>query len=268
MAWSRTGRGITRQTTTARASSRFAADFGCEGHEFDACYRSRHPPWQSTRRASSIVVSRSLSPPEQFEGRPAAATMDVFAATVPFALTALAPNDERLDPVCPRPTAVPPSQVETETPEQVLDRWDRSVRSPTATAFADTYPEKAYVHGFYSVRDTEARARGAWAERVRRRGWFRRGPRTRTEEIASQLSGSARLGCFDSSAPNATVLRFAAPAEWLNPLTHPAVPCPRIRGPYFWRMKRTPMGWRICHESWEQQDAICASCPQASPCRR
>jgi len=133
--------------------------------------------------------------------------------------------------ITPRPTAVPPSQVETETPEQVLDRWDRSVQSATATAFADTYPEKAYVHGFYSVRDTEARARGAWAERVRRGGWFRRGTRTRTEEIASQISGSARLGCFDSSAPNATVLRFAASAEWLNPLTHPAVPCPRIRCP-------------------------------------
>jgi superfamily II DNA or RNA helicase/5-methylcytosine-specific restriction endonuclease McrA len=63
--------------------------------DFGVAALTEHTP--STR---SIVVSQGYSPPEQFEGRKAAPTMDVysFAASLLFALTGLAPNHEAFDP--------------------------------------------------------------------------------------------------------------------------------------------------------------------------
>ncbi|MFO0560263.1 MAG: DEAD/DEAH box helicase family protein [Polyangiales bacterium] len=63
--------------------------------DFGVAALTEHTP--STR---SIVVSHGYSPPEQFEGRRAAPTMDVysFAASLLFALTGRAPNHALFDP--------------------------------------------------------------------------------------------------------------------------------------------------------------------------
>ncbi|MBL8683600.1 MAG: hypothetical protein JNK05_30800 [Myxococcales bacterium] len=191
---------------------------------------------------AGVVVGASVTKPSEERAR--SARRDTESPTVPRTARTLS----------------------AETPEQVLDRWDEGVRSGGPAALADTYVDGAYVHGFLSRRDTDERARGAWAERTRQGGWFRRGPRRRTAESQRDLRGYARASCRDEANPAAPVLRFVADAEWLNPITHSAVPCQTIRGPYFWRMKQTPAGWRICHESWEMQSAICASCPHAPAC--
>ena len=49
---------------------------------------------------------------------------------------------------------------------------------------------------------------------------------------------------------------------------HSSIGCPRLEGRYLLRLRRTPEGLRICHESWSLAEGICTSCPTAPVCAR
>jgi len=56
--------------------------------------------------------------------------------------------------------------------------------------------------------------------------------------------------------------------EEKNPDRTPDIGCPRLEGRYLLRLRATPSGLRICHETWSVDEGICASCPSAPLCQR
>ena len=41
-----------------------------------------------------------------------------------------------------------------------------------------------------------------------------------------------------------------------------------LAGRYLLRLRATPAGLRVCHETWSVEEGICASCPTAPLCQR
>jgi hypothetical protein len=72
--------------------------------------------------------------------------------------------------------------------------------------------------------------------------------------------------CREVPAARGAVLKVRAWAVEVRPDRHPSIGCPRLEGRYLLRLRDTPAGWRVCHESWSVQDGICASCPTAAVC--
>lgn len=73
-----------------------------------------------------------------------------------------------------------------------------------------------------------------------------------------------------SALPGATgdVIKVRAWADEYRGDRSAAIGCPRLVGRYLVRLRRTPQGLRICHESWSMAEGICASCPTAQVCAR
>jgi hypothetical protein len=93
--------------------------------------------------------------------------------------------------------------------------------------------------------------------------------RTRFQTEEPGAEPSARAACSDEM-PDATgpVMKIRLWLRELVPNRASAIGCPQLEGVYLLRMRQTPGGWRICHETWSLREGVCYSCPTAPTCAR
>ena len=150
-----------------------------------------------------------------------------------------------------------------------VTRWERARRAiGGADAFDALYATSLKYHG--TVRqppDFAAMARdvarimadgGAFSIDRGRSDWAREAPE-------AELVPAACRAVPGASGP---VLKVRAWASELRRDRNADIGCPRLEGRYFLRMRQTPAGLRICHETWSVDEGICASCPGAPLCQR
>ncbi len=148
----------------------------------------------------------------------------------------------------------------------LLRRWDSAVRlQPGAQALDLFYAPRVRWNGqtttaagIAEMLDRAASANGTNTFDWGRSAWERE-PVTDRDVAAT---------C--SALPGATgdVVKVRAWAEEFRADRHPSIGCQRLAGRYLIRLRRTPQGLRICHESWSLVEGICASCPTAEVCAR
>jgi hypothetical protein len=235
--------------------------------------QARRPP--SVAPAGSSLLGVFVRPPESVDRRRNIALYagGAMAAAGIVAIVVVASNqrarDAREDAITRR--QIPPPRfgsTDEETPAQLLERWDRSVRGEEPDAFQAMYTTPASIHGslFGASTDVPRSLRETWDRRRADGGSFRSGPRSVVEEPPQPMRGQLREACVDSANPTARVRRFSAQAEWFEPTPSRHVPCNRLSGEYVWRVRVTPHGYRICQEGWSIDNAICPSCPGAQVC--
>ncbi len=148
----------------------------------------------------------------------------------------------------------------------LLRRWDSAVRlQPGAQALDRFYAprvrwngQNTTAAGIAEMLDRAASSNGTNAFDWERSSWER-------EPVADR-----DVAATCSSLPGATgdVVKVRAWAEEYRADRHPSIGCQRLSGRYLIRLRRTPGGLRICHESWSLVEGICASCPTAEVCAR
>ncbi len=161
------------------------------------------------------------------------------------------------------------TEVDPTSPLAVLLQWERSIDNPDSpSSFRGIYARRSKIMGvLFTDSSIGGDLRSAWSERIAHGGYFEvTGELSMHQEHPEALRGSARA-CLSQDNPTGRILRLSINARWRDPQHSEHVPCEIIAGPYFWRMRVEPEGWRICHESWEGRDALCRSCPSAAPCR-
>ncbi len=148
-----------------------------------------------------------------------------------------------------------------------LRRWEGAVtRRPGAEALVRVYAPSVRWHGSQGVRDP-----GAVGEQIDRN--LSRGGSLRLDWTRSVWSWEPVDGpdvaepCRQVAGATGAVVKVRAWAEEVRPERVEAIGCPRLEGRYLLRLRDTPTGMRVCHESWSIEEGICASCPTAPMCR-
>ena len=146
----------------------------------------------------------------------------------------------------------------------LLRRWDSAVRlQPGAPGLDRFYASRVRWNG----QTTDVADIGTQLERTIATGgtnsfdWSRS-----TWERERLTSGDVPTTC--SSFPGATgeVVKVRAWNDEYRSDRHPSIGCAHLEGRYLLRLRRTPAGLRICHETWSMAEGICASCPTAPAC--
>ena len=147
----------------------------------------------------------------------------------------------------------------------LLRRWDSAMRlQPGALALGSFYAPRVRWNG-QTLDDADIAAmldRAVAAGGTNEFDWSRS---TWEREPVGGPDVAATCQSFAGAAGD--VVKVRAWAEEFRPDRHPSIGCPRLSGRYLLRLRRTPAGLRICHESWSLAEGICASCPTAPACR-
>jgi serine/threonine protein kinase len=174
----------------------------------------------------------------------------------------------------PRAPAPPPRPITTQSLPQnaelsaFVTRWERAHRAePGADSLDRLYATTLKYHGTSRTPDFNAMSRelarvtaegGTFTVDRARSDWGR-------EEPDADAVPSACRSVPDASGP---VLKVRAWAVEVRSDRNADIGCPRLEGRYLLRMRETPAGLRICHETWSVDEGICASCPTAPLCQR
>jgi len=166
----------------------------------------------------------------------------------------------------PRPPG-PPGLVGND-PElmDLLRRWDSAVRlQPGAPGLDRFYAPRVW----WNAQSIDAAGIGSQLERAVLSGGTNSFDWTRSTWEREALTSSDVPGAC-RAVPGATgdVVKVRAWSEEYRADRHASIGCPRLEGRYLLRLRRTPAGLRICHESWSLAEGICASCPTAPVCSR
>jgi hypothetical protein len=148
----------------------------------------------------------------------------------------------------------------------LLRRWDSAVRlQPGAQGLERFYAPRVSwnaqsmdVAGIAAQTERSVLAGGTNAFDWARSTWEREAP------------DGADVPATCRAVPGAVgdVVKVRAWNNEYRPDRHAAIGCPRLEGVYLLRLRRTPAGMRICHETWSMADGVCASCPGAPACVR
>jgi serine/threonine protein kinase len=148
----------------------------------------------------------------------------------------------------------------------LLRRWDSAMRlQPGAMSLDRFYAPRVWWH----AQATDVAGIGAQLERSVSAGGTNSFDWTRsTWEYEDVASSDVPPAC--RSVPGATgdVVKVRAWNDEYRVDRHSSIGCARLEGRYLLRLRRTPAGLRICHETWSVAEGICASCPTASVCPR
>ena len=146
----------------------------------------------------------------------------------------------------------------------LLRRWDSAVRlQPGAPGLDRFYAPRVRWNG----QSTDVTGIGTQLEHTIASGGTNSFDWTRsTWEREPLTSSDVPTTC--SAFPGATgdVVKVRAWNDEYRSDRHPSIGCAHLEGRYLLRLRRTPAGLRICHETWSMAEGICASCPTASAC--
>ena len=164
----------------------------------------------------------------------------------------------------PRPSGLPGPVGNDPELMDLLRRWDSAVRlQPGAPGLDRFYAPRVW----WNAQSTDAAGIGSQLERAVLSGGtnsfdWSRSTWEREALTSSDVPGACR------AVPGATgdVVKVRAWSEEYRADRHASIGCPRLEGRYLLRLRRTPAGLRICHESWSLSEGICASCPTAPVC--
>jgi serine/threonine protein kinase len=151
---------------------------------------------------------------------------------------------------------------------EFLTRWER-MRQHTSNAepFERFYATSLKFHGVTRVPDFEMMAREN--ERVITQGGSFTVHRSRTDWSEEREDEEAvPAACRQVGGVRGAVLKVRVWATEVRTDRHADIGCPRLEGRYLLRLRETPNGLRICHETWSIDEGICASCPTAPLCAR
>ncbi len=173
-------------------------------------------------------------------------------------------------PHAPTPFVTTPAQplAQNASLGDFVTTWARTRRAePGARPVEALYSTSLKYHGSSRTPDFAAMARdmarvtaegGSFTVDAARSDWSREDPN------ADAVPAACR------TVPDATgaVVKVRAWAVEVRNDRNADIGCPRLEGRYLLRMRETPAGLRICHESWSVDEGICASCPTAPMCAR
>jgi len=178
---------------------------------------------------------------------------------VPSTSPALGPTAVHRAPL-PGPVGNDPALID------LLRRWDSAVRlQPGAPALDRFYAPRVW----WNAQPMDAAHIAAQLESAALSGGTNAFDWSRSTWEPEALTGSdVPAAC--RSVPGATgdVVKVRAWSEEYRADRHSSIGCPRLEGRYLLRLRRTPAGLRICHESWSLAEGICTSCPTAPVCAR
>jgi serine/threonine-protein kinase len=174
-------------------------------------------------------------------------------------------------PPPPRPTSFPRLPVapyDITAVHAFLTRWERARRNERGHDPLDRlYATSLRYHG--SSRPPDFAQMEREIDRVASLGGTFRLDRSRTDITEESLDDDAvPSACRNVQGAQGPVLKVRAWVEEKNPDRTPDIGCPRLEGRYLLRLRATPSGLRICHETWSVDEGICASCPSAPLCQR
>ncbi len=149
-----------------------------------------------------------------------------------------------------------------------VSRWERARRAEAGADPLDRlYATTLKYHGTSRTPDFAAMTRdfariasegGSFTVDRARSDWGR-------EDPGADAVPSA---CRAVTGATGEVLKVRAWAVEVRNDRNADIGCPRLEGRYLLRMRDTPAGLRICHETWSVDEGICASCPTAPICQR
>jgi|GEM_PF-1500528 len=148
----------------------------------------------------------------------------------------------------------------------LLRRWDSAMRlQPGAPGLDGFYAPRVSWH----AQATDAADIATQLERAVSSGgtntfdWARS-----TWEPEAPTSGDVPAACRAVPGATGNVVKVRAWNDEFRPDRHASIGCQHLEGRYLLRLRHTPGGLRICHETWSVAEGICASCPTASVCAR
>ncbi|MBL8602146.1 MAG: serine/threonine protein kinase [Myxococcales bacterium] len=150
--------------------------------------------------------------------------------------------------------------------ERFLRGWEALFVRGDSEAFSRYYAPQVRSHGRAEAQTPVSLAEGVAADRGR-------GATLTVDPAQSTWANEAVTGenvpSVCRTVPGATgpVLKVRAWVREYRADRNAVVGCARLEGVFLLRLRQTPEGLRICHESWSLEDGICASCPTASVCR-
>ncbi|MDB4930174.1 MAG: hypothetical protein JWM10_2658, partial [Myxococcaceae bacterium] len=163
--------------------------------------------------------------------------------------------------------SAPPGPVAND-PElmNLLRRWDSAMRlQPGAQSLDRFYAPRVS----WNAQATDAAGIAVQLERSVSAGgtnsfdWARS-----TWEHEDLASSDVPAACRAFAGATGDVVKVRAWNDEYRVDRHASIGCARLEGRYLLRLRRTPAGLRICHETWSVAEGICASCPTASVCPR
>jgi serine/threonine protein kinase len=166
----------------------------------------------------------------------------------------------------PRPSGLPGLVGNDPELMDLLRRWDSAVRlQPGAPALDRFYAPRVW----WNAQSMDAAGIGSQLERAVLSGGTNSFDWTRsTWEHEALTSADVPGACRAVPGATGDVVKVRAWSEEYRADRHASIGCPRLEGRYLLRLRRTPAGLRICHESWSLSEGICASCPTAPVCSR
>jgi hypothetical protein len=149
-----------------------------------------------------------------------------------------------------------------------LVRWERArARSSGAEGLERLYATSLKYHGYERPPDFARMTRDL--DRMAARGGSFVYERSRTEWAEEPLEADAvPSACRLVEGATGPLVKVRAWVTELNPERNADIGCQRLEGRYVLRLRQTPAGLRVCHETWSVDEGICASCPSAPLCER
>lgn len=149
-----------------------------------------------------------------------------------------------------------------------VGRWERTHRAESGSDPLEAlYSTSLKYHG--STRPPDFAAIGRELARVASVGGTFSVDRARSDWSREEPDADAvPSACRAVSDATGAVWKVRLWATEVRPDRNADIGCPRLEGRYLLRMRSTPGGLRICHETWSVDEGICASCPTAPLCQR
>jgi len=234
-------------------------------------------PRLATPRDAGVSPAGSSPAPAE-EGFPwfkllaAVALGAVFLALAIVALLVSLDGRARPTPAPARParpaTAAAGPALDGAAVQAFLTRWARARRRERgADALDRLYATSLKYHGNARAPDFAQMTRDL--DRLASIGGTFALDRARTEVAEESLEDDAvPSACRLVPGAEGRVVRVRAWATEERPDRNADIGCPRLEGRYVLRLRATPAGPRVCHETWSIDEGICASCPSAPLCQR
>jgi serine/threonine protein kinase len=235
--------------------------------------------------ASGPVASRPMTPPASAAGAPAdegfpwmklLAAVALGAVLLALAIVALLVSlDGRPQAATPpsspraqRPAAASVAAPDAPAVRAFLARWERARRRERGAEPLDRlYAASLKYHG--STRPADFAQMTRDLDRLAALGGTFALDRARTDHAEESLEDEAvPSACRLVAGAEGPVVRVRAWVTESRPDRNADIGCPRLEGRYVLRLRATPAGLRVCHETWSIDEGICASCPAAPLCQR
>jgi serine/threonine protein kinase len=229
------------------------------------------PPRSAVARASDVATVDEGVPWGRLLGIVALGAVLLAVGIVALLVSLDAPNRPR--GAAERPAA-PPAAPGAVTPpsdaavRDFLARWERArARSSGAEGLDRLYAASLKYHGDTRSPDFVRMTRDL--DRMAALGGSFAYERSRTEWAEEPLEADAvPSACRLVEGATGPLVKVRAWVTELNPERNADIGCQRLEGRYVLRLRQTPAGLRVCHETWSVDEGICASCPTARLCQR